>query len=228
MEAVMNPPQPQAQVGNRRQQQQPQQQQPQHGGQGRQAPPPAQQHQQRQQVHVAPQVSMGGYGYAEAYPVYYTNVQYQYPMADLNAEIEEALSVHSVPSVESDHADPPYVDGTNGVPVGNPSPSYDPTQSNVPSSPVPGSSGTQSGSAGQGVYIAPAVAGPSTAPAPAAQINIQSGSQARVQVNTQQSTPPGQIKSYSTTVAPPGMKVLRKKDQKAEERETRKKAKTTE
>jgi hypothetical protein len=61
----------------------------------------------------------------------------------------------------------------------------------------------------------------------AAQFNLQTGAQASVQVNSQQALPAGQvIRNYSTTVPPPGMKILKKKDMaKVDDRgkETRKK-----
>jgi hypothetical protein len=125
-----------------------------------------------------------------------------YPIEHMNTmeDLDEVLSIHSA------SADPLQtnmeVNCTNGVPVGNASPEY------TPNSTESTSNGSQTGSLHE--------AGPSglnPAAQAGAQINIQSSTQATVQMNTQQNLPPQQgqiICNYSTTVPPPGMKILKK------------------
>ncbi len=125
-----------------------------------------------------------------------------YPVEDMNAmeDLEEVLSIHSA-SAEPLSTNM-EINGTNGVPVGNASPVYTPNSSEN------SSSGSQTSSLHE--------AGPSglnPAAQAGAQINIQSSTQATVQMNTQQNLPPQQgqiIRNYSTTVPPPGMKILKK------------------
>ncbi len=136
----------------------------------------------------------------EHFPVFYTNAVY--PVEEMNTmeDLEEVLSIHSA------SAEPlptnMEINGTNGVPVGNASPVY--TSNSAESS----SNGSQTSSLHE--------AGPSglnPAAQAGAQINIQSSTQATVQMNTQQNLPPQQgqiIRNYSTTVPPPGMKILKK------------------
>ena len=133
-----------------------------------------------------------------AVPAYYTNVQYQFP----DTAMEELEEVLSVASGEPPQNEPPIC-GTNGqnIPV---SPTYDPVTPYAPSSPRPSTSSASSSA------MVPAQPVQTQA---AAQFNLQTGAQASVQVNSQQAVPTGQVvRNYSTTVPPPGMKILKRKD----------------
>jgi hypothetical protein len=167
-----------------------------------QAPVPQQHQNVRQSVNqnFVPQAYVL-YPGQEHVPAYFTNQVYH--GMDMMDELEEVLSIHSSASVDpSGHND---VAGTNGVPVGNVSPSYDPwTPDRAQPSTSSGSMSSQ--------------AGVPTSAQNGAQINIQTSTQATVQTNSQQAVPPAQaIRNYSTTVPPPGMKILKKKDGRVDE-----------
>jgi hypothetical protein len=203
--------------GQRQQQQQQQQQQ------GQSIAAAVQQHLQsaRQTMNMAQGHPVYVYPTAQEHvPVYYTNAMYPQCIDGMNTmeDLEEVLSIHSSSADPLNlNMDNMEINGTNGIPVGNASPEYTPNSSENMSN---GSKASSLNEAGPSGVIPAAQAG--------AQINIQSSTQATVQMNTQQSVPPQQsqiIRNYSTTVPPPGMKILKKRDAHVEERkaETRKK-----
>jgi hypothetical protein len=151
----------------------------------------------------------------EHFPVYYTNAMYPVEQMNTMDGLEEVLSIHSASASDPLQPNNMEVNGTNDVPVGNASPMYNPNS-------APSTSGSSQANSMH-------EAGPSglnPAATAGAQINIQSSTQATVQMNTQQNLPPQQgqvIRNYSTTVPPPGMKILKKNSQEKDARTKQKK-----
>jgi hypothetical protein len=197
MESVMNTERP------RRNQPQPHQQQERH------IAPTVQQHLQAARQTMNQTMNPVYMTYPqEHFPVFYTNAMYPVEQMNKMEDLEEVLSIHSA-SAEPMPTNM-EVNGTNGVPVGNASPAYAPNSSESVSESSQSSSLTEAGPSG----INPAAQA-------GAQINIQSSTQATVQMNTQQNLPPQQgqiIRNYSTTVPPPGMKILKRNSQEKDAR----------